>query len=160
MIPKFIIIHHSASDRDTTGVMAIDSWHRFRWPNFKSSLGYWVGYHFVITANGTITQCRRENEEGAHTLGGYNQKSIGICLTGNFETEQPTPAQLTSLQTLLDKVKKEYQIVDSNIKGHRQVWPTLCPGRNLQNWLEKYLQLSWLQREIARLKELLIKLTS
>ncbi|MFH1032061.1 MAG: peptidoglycan recognition family protein [Chloroflexota bacterium] len=155
MLPLYLIVHHTASSRDKTTLQDVDNWHRARWPNFRSSLGFFVGYQYLILSNGRVLQTRRDNEEGAHTLGGYNQKAIGICLTGNFMVEEPSPEQLSALQPLLDKLKKDYNIADEKILGHREVWATDCPGKNLMKWLNLYRQLSFLRRQIQKLKQLL-----
>ena len=153
--PLFLIVHHSASNRDKTTLQDVDAWHQVRWPNFKSSLGYFIGYQYLITSDGKITQTRRDNEEGAHTFGDYNQKSIGVCLTGNFMLEEPSPAQLNSLQPLLDKLKKDYNIPDEKILYHGQVRPTDCCGKNLIKWLGLYGQVSFLTKMIEKIKQLL-----
>lgn len=141
MFPSFLIIHHTASPRDKTTLQNVNAWHYVRWPKFKSSLGFYIGYHFLITANGKISQIRRENETGAHCLANnMNSKSIGICLTGNFSIETPTTKQGDSLAILLDNLKKKYDIPNKNILGHCQIAnaKTQCPGKNLLSWLEKY----------------------
>ena len=153
MKPLFIILHHTASRKNTT-VQDVDDWHKLRWPDFKSSLGYYVGYQYLIEGNGNTIQTRRNEEEGAHTLGGYNQKSIGIALTGNFDLEEPNVPQLSALSTLLERLKKEYDIPDSKILGHKQVWATSCPGKNLSKWLNLYKQLNILQKIVEILKQL------
>jgi len=153
-IPKYLIIHHTASDRDKTTLADVDAWHKLRWPDFRSDLlGYYVGYHYLIEANGQITQTREDYEEGAHTIG-YNQKSIGICLTGNFDLEEPSLLQLNALQPLLDRLKVQYNISSDKILGHCQVSATRCPGRRLLRWLNIYKQLSLLQRVLELLKQL------
>ena len=43
---EYIVIHHSVSNRDNTTVQDIDSWHKERWINFKSSLGEGFGETF------------------------------------------------------------------------------------------------------------------
>jgi N-acetylmuramoyl-L-alanine amidase len=152
MITKEIIIHHSASPLHTT-VKEIDNWHKARWPQFKGSLGYWAGYHFIITSDGKITQTRRENEIGAHTI--PNEGRLGICLTGNFQIDKPTPAQLKSLTELLEKIKKEYKLTDNDIYGHYEKSLTICPGNEMKIWLNKYRQVSILKRVVELLKRLL-----
>src|ERR1051325_8363136 len=101
--PEYIIVHHSASSRDGTTLQDINNWHKAR--SFPlSKLGYYVGYHYVIFADGKMVQTRNEDEVGAHAKeGGMNFKSIGICLTGNFEQEEPTIAQLDSLHKAIDE---------------------------------------------------------
>jgi hypothetical protein len=136
MKPKEIIIHHTASARDKTTIAQINAWHQARWPDFKSSLGYFVGYHLVITGDGTVTQTRKDTEMGAHTI--PNNDKLGICLTGNFETEVPSEKQLNSLRTLLDKKKTEWGIDNTKIFGHKEKSPTACPGKSLFEWVKNY----------------------
>ncbi len=58
-------------------------------------------------------------------------------MTGNFEKEIPTPAQIYSLEGLVAWICKIYSIVPgpSTIVGHRDVNSTDCPGRNLYSLL-------------------------
>jgi len=153
MIPKEIIIHHTASSRDKTTLADINAWHKTRWPYFKSSLGYYIGYHFVILGKGEIIQARKENEIGAHCI--PNEGKLGIALCGDFETEMPNPSQLTSLEKLLEKLKKEWILKDENIFGHCEKSQTLCPGKEVIKWLNLYRQVSLLKKMIAKLLELL-----
>ena len=125
---KRLILHHTASSRDNTTLKQIDAWHKARWPNFKSSLGFFCGYHYVIGAN-WIKQTRSAQEDGAHTYG-FNGDSIGICLTGNFETEQPNPYQLAELKKLVIGLMAEYKLSEKDVYLHRDLTATACPGRN------------------------------
>jgi hypothetical protein len=153
MIPRQIILHHSASSRDKTTIKDINAWHKLRWPDFKSSLGYFIGYHFVITADGTITKTRQSEEIGAHCI--PNEGRVGICLTGNFDVETPTLRQLDSLGGLLVKLKSIYQLKDTDIFGHCELAKTACPGKNLFIWVKEYRQIGALQKIIIELKRLL-----
>lgn len=153
MIPKQIIIHHTVSNRDKTTIAGIDAWHKLRWPDFISSLKYWIGYHYVILGNGEVCQTRRDNELGAHCV--PNDGKIGICLTGNFEIERPSDAQLNALEPLLNKLKLVYKLGDENIFGHCQKSNTLCPGKYLMEWLNLYRKVNWLKQQIQRLLELI-----
>ena len=76
-----IIIHHSASPKDTTKEQIYD-WHvnGNGWSD--------IGYHFVITEDGTIHEGRHINTSGAHCRG-HNANSIGVCVTGNTNNEKP-----------------------------------------------------------------------
>ena len=131
--PKKIILHHGGGWLDFNGV---NEYHRQKW-GFKSSLGYYAGYTYFIERTGKIFQARRDNEEGAHTRG-QNKMSIGICLMGNFEETLPTKEQLKSLEELLIKKQKEYNIPKNQIFGHQNFTATLCPGKNLYSWFLKY----------------------
>jgi len=144
------ILHHTVSSRDRTKVQDIDDWHKTRWPKLKSSLGYYAGYHFVITGDGTLTQTRKLSEQGVHCP--PNKGRIGIVLTGNFENEEPTKEQLTSLQALLEKLKKQGI---TKVLGHKDLKATLCPGRNLYKWLKKYKKMRILSERITILQRLI-----
>jgi len=144
MIPTKIIIHHSASGFNTT-LVDIEIWHKVRF-NFKSSLGLWSGYHYIIFPDGAIKQTRRDNELGAHSIA--NDGKIGICLIGNFEITEPKEGQLNSLLFLLEKIKKEYNI--SEVLGHRDCNKTDCPGKNLYKYTTLFTKINWLQRIIRK----------
>ena len=72
---------------------------------------------------------------GAHAKsadGQYNERGVGICLVGNFEKGQPTPAQWQALVKLVAYLSTRYHIAPGNIIGHQDVnSKTLCPGKNL-----------------------------
>ena len=143
MIPDTIVIHHSAS-LPLTSLDSIDRWHKDRGFT-KSSLGFYIGYHYVIFPSGLCRQTRRDNELGCHTI--PNDGKIGICLVGDFTYENPTAAQLASLSVLCRGIKKEYNIKE--VKGHRDFANTECPGDQLYlfvledkiNWLRSAINL-------------------
>lgn len=91
-----------------------------------------IGYHYVIHKDGTIDRGRPLATVGAHAEG-HNYNSIGINVTGNFEEEIPTDAQLQSLEQLIAALCRLYGITptDQTIIGHRDVNSTDCPGRYL-----------------------------
>jgi len=144
MIPNAIIVHHSASNINTP-ISEIDRWHKQR--NFtKSSLGFFVGYHYVILADGKLIQTRRDNELGCHTI--PNDGKIGICCVGNFMLENPTASQLQTLRVLCNRLKKDYNI--NEVKGHRDFSRTECPGDNLYLYVLQD-KISWLKKLIETL---------
>ena len=130
---NWIVIHHSASDAG--GAVIFDQWHRKRgWDE--------LGYHFVINngdgrPDGEVEVGSRwfKQKQGAHAKsasGQYNQRGIGICLVGNFEKNQPTPAQRAALLKLTNYLAREFAIPSARIIGHRDVnSTTLCPGVNM-----------------------------
>ena len=92
---------------------------------------------------------------GAHATWN-NQPSIGIALIGNFQTDQPTKAQIDALVKLSTALAAKYKInpmatLDYHKKisaypyvgtfqsyalaSHRDVGPTACPGENLYKLL-------------------------
>lgn len=150
-IPDKIIVHHSASPRDRTSPMDINDWH-FAREFTKSSMGYFIGYHYVIVGTGGIFQARAELEEGCHTIG-ENTRSIGICLTGNFDTEIPSIAQEKALAELLQKLCNGFNIPISKIYPHRHFKNTSCYGAKLDDW--------WAQRvaigmELSTLRKIIL----
>jgi len=102
-----------------------------------------VGYHFVIgngkpnggwkkSEDGKIEIGRPESAIGAHAKG-FNSNSLGICLIGDFDKTNPTDNQLCSLVKLLVELCDAYGVDPlTQIKGHGELMPTLCPGANLQ----------------------------
>ena len=122
---KRAIIHHSASP--DVPASTIHGWHLGqKWAG--------IGYHFVIRANGAIERGRPEWAIGSHSGPAGNGDSIGIVLTGNFETGKPTAAQMESLVWLLKEyLPGKYGLLQ--VIGHKDVMATACPGRNFP-WVE------------------------
>ncbi len=126
MTPLWLIIHHTATDRDTTTFSSVKNYHISKgWGD--------IGYHWFITTSRAY-QGRSEDVRGAHCIaGGMNFKSLGICLTGNFQVQQPMQWQLDRLEKLVRDLQAKYNIPNSNILGHREVdnASTVCCGDNL-----------------------------
>ncbi len=111
-------------------------------------LGYFVGYHRVIEANGVVRYARLDTERDADALG-HNYDSLSVCLAGNFDVNAPTPAQAAKLGALLSHWCKLWGLEDSEIFPHRRFNPTSCYGARLSdNWA----QLIYLKYEILRLQ--------
>lgn len=131
---RYLIIHHSATARDTTTFEAVKKYHISKgWGD--------IGYHFFITPNGKVMAGRSENTIGAHCQAdSMNFKSLGICLPGNFMTEVPTVEQLSSLLDLIKRLMSKYNIPKENVLGHREVSgaSTVCPGDSLQKWVSNF----------------------
>ena len=155
-IPTAIILHHEGN---SNGFDIVNEYHHQKW-NFKSSLGFYIGYQIYISLDGTIHRGRTDQEDGAHTLGGWNQKSIGICLQGNTDISTPTEEQTTALEKLIKEKMALYAISNNQLYCHGDLWPTTCPGKNLRNWLVNYKggDFANLQRQIIILKNLIAEL--
>lgn len=168
--PEYLIIHHTGGsdanplqDSSNFTFDQCNDLHKERF-NFKSSLGYYVGYHYFIDKKGRVTQGRADTDEGAHTIG-YNLKSLGICLAGNFDATLPTPAQIDSLRSLLKAKIAEYNISVLNVSPHRRFALKTCYGNLLRDdWASSLVteenevtKLS-LQIKILQLKLLIMKL--
>jgi N-acetyl-anhydromuramyl-L-alanine amidase AmpD len=130
---KFIVLHHSLTDRDATKFKAVDDYHKKQW-DFRSSLGHYCGYHYFIEADGKVTQARADWEAGAHCKErGKNFDGIGICLAGNFDEETPSDEQVISLKNLVENLVEKHKIPKQNLKFHRDFAKyKSCPGKNIE----------------------------
>lgn len=107
-----IIFHHSLGH--DVPASEINKWHKDR--GFAC-----IGYHYVVRANGDIEHGRAIAEVGAHARGS-NKDSIGVCLTGNFNTYLPLPAQIKGAKELYKQLIEKYG--ELKIEFHHE----LCPG--------------------------------
>lgn len=143
--PEYLIVHHTGgtdadprADTSHHTFNTVNTWHRHLWgDSVKSSLGHWCGYHFFIAKDGEVTRARKLTEMGAHTKG-YNDRSIGICLAGNFDVTLPTKEQEESLKNLLQELVLELGISASKIVPHRVFSNKSCYGNRLSDdWARK-----------------------
>ncbi len=133
-----ITVHHTgeydgmAGRSDVQVLQAMDRFHRQQrgWAA--------IGYHFIIGRDGTVYEGRPLTMQGAH-VGGHNEHNLGITLVGDFHRSQPSPAQLASLQRLLDVMRRRFSVGREQIFGHRDLAPSICPGDRLYEWLQNYL---------------------
>lgn len=124
-----IVIHHVGIPDGDTLAAAI---HRAHLANGWAG----IGYHYVIRKNGVIERGRPLAVVGAHAYG-ENYHTVGINVTGNFDKEVPTDAQMKSLTELVTALCRIYHIDPgpATIVGHRDVNSTDCPGKNLYRLL-------------------------
>jgi hypothetical protein len=93
-----------------------------------------IGYHFVVRKDGTVEPGRPLTQLGAHTEGAND--TIGICVTGDGDSEAWTPEQAMSFSTLAADQLRALGLDASAICGHREAparfgaKPThkTCPG--------------------------------
>lgn len=121
-LTDMIVVHHTASNPNIT----VEDIHQMHLNNKWAG----IGYHLVIYPDGTIHQGRPVDTIGAHCQG-FNARSIGVNLTGNFEEAQPTQAQVDSLVALLSDLMHDYNVPPEQVAGHNAWNATACPGRNL-----------------------------
>ena len=130
----FIILHCAATKPSMDiDIKTIDSWHRKR--GFFS-----VGYHYVITRNGTVQIGRKIDEVGGHAKG-FNHRSIGICLVGGVSQDDHTIAennftseQWIELNKLLEELIRTFP--SAKVIGHNQVSKKDCPSFDVQTYLK------------------------
>ncbi|TXD38232.1 hypothetical protein FRC98_04865 [Lujinxingia vulgaris] len=100
-----------------------------------------VGYHFLISHDGTIYQGTPENKVGAH-VGNQNTGNLGISLLGSFHlSTPPSDAQLSSLSRLIRHLSDKYNIPinRTQVKGHGERAATLCPGQQVMSRFDSIL---------------------
>lgn len=153
--PTVVITHHALSRTHHT-VKDVDQWHKERWPGFISRKGYHVGYHYVVEWDGTVTQTREHDEEGAHVIG-MNKKSIGVCFMGNFDNHLPSEAQMMAWNKLYGQLRKQYP--DIPTKPHRAYSTKSCHGRLLEDtYFQTYHQRTELLDQLRQMVALLTHL--
>lgn len=127
-----IVVHCSASDRDSTTIDEIRSWHLAKGWND-------IGYHKVVTGDGKVHQGRADRLVGAGAEG-WNEDSLHVCLTGNFDTDDidVNHRQFKALVQVVAVLCKRYGIPVEDVIGHRDVYARLgqrqlksCPGAKL-----------------------------
>jgi len=110
--------HYTAAD--------IDRWHRARgWRG--------IGYHAVVSLDGTIEPGRPEAEAGAHAVG-HNDDTLAICYIGGVAEDGRTPrdtrteAQRDALREQVQHWRQHYGIPIEQVLGHRELDPRkACP---------------------------------
>jgi len=140
--PQNIIVHHSLTPKgleDGKSEQSFNNTHKGRgFPRSKS--GWYIGYHYIVYSDGDIRQYKDHDEVGAHCYQqGMNFKSIGVCLEGNFDVEEPNEAQKKALKLLIGKLQAEYNIPADRVVPHRTYAPKSCWGALLPDDIIGYL---------------------
>jgi N-acetylmuramoyl-L-alanine amidase len=154
----FSVVHHTVNSNgygsgESAGIVnSIQAYH-------QGTLGFCdIGYNFLIDRFGVIFEGRAGGVTqavlGAHT-GGFNTRSTGAALIGDFTGQQPTSQAWEALVRLLrwklgvHGVNRGAGFSTTSAGGgsnypagtvvsyarpviwHRTVWPTACPGNTL-----------------------------
>jgi len=123
---KKITVHHDAIPHNSNSADAnmriIMNTHAGNgWPG--------AAYHYYIHRDGKVYQLNRHSWVTWHD--GHNYDSIAILVTGYFHTphnNRVTAQQKESLFKLLDKLKVDLKLKNSDIVGHRDRMASACPG--------------------------------
>lgn len=129
-----ITIHHEGSSPniDATPSQVAATLRKIQGQHKKRMGAGDIGYHYVIDRTGTIWQGRDSKYQGAHTSGA-NAHNVGIMLLGNFESQQPTERQLSSMRNLVLSLSRLYNLnLRTDIYAHNDFGNTQCPGKNLK----------------------------
>lgn len=127
---NLLVIH--CSDSDVPAHDSIDVIRRWHVEERKFSD---IGYHFVITKDGTVHPGRPEEQVGAHCAG-HNTGTLGICLCGRREF---TEEQFSALEKLCFELCRKYGIEKSDIVGHHELDPKkTCPNFDVQKLISSW----------------------
>jgi hypothetical protein len=144
---RFIIVHNSGTRQGNARIF--DYYHRH-----VRRMQNGLAYHFVIgngtsSGDGEIEVGNRWTRQinGGHVHSDYlNNISLGICLVGDFNRDQPTRAQLASCEELIRYLRARCGKVDRHeipVRPHREMnpprWATDCPGDDFPyRWFRQF----------------------
>ena len=123
---KYIVVHCSDSPQGRgDDASSIHRWHLANgWDG--------IGYHYVITEDGTCQNGRPLYWHGSHARG-YNFNSIGICLIGQGKY---TKEQMDTLRTLTGYL--DGMFVNALVVGHGDLDKSKeCPLFDVKAWYKK-----------------------
>ena len=154
--PELWLHHTASSDGEAARVRAIQRYHQ--------DVKGWndIAYSYLISGAGTVYEGRGEGVRGAHTAG-HNGISHAICVLGNYNLTNPTPASILTATQLLKHGHGESWWPDQFTGGHRDVSSTSCPGHNLYPLIPEINHLGgdmFTDHEIEELKKLVAALDS
>ncbi len=133
-----IFIHCTASSSKTTVESITNEFKRRGWNK--------PGYHYLISANGAVTQLLNE-QEISNGVKGYNTTAINIAYIGGIDqkgniSDTRTIEQKAAIVHLLLMLRERYP--KARIMGHRDIWgennpekwKKLCPAFNASHEYE------------------------
>lgn len=163
--PKYIVIHCSdVSYRKLFDQFDnINNYHRDVKEFPISDLGFYVGYHALITGNAktqkyAIYKCKNDDEVGSHCNQGYdginayspgsgialsmNFQSLGICMGFDGDIEMPPPDMYDLLRKQVWQWQDAYKIPSEKVFFHNFFTgkAKTCPGTLITDqWLKDLL---------------------
>lgn len=136
-----ISVHHTVTPTSSNGsysarIRGIQAYHQDtrNWCD--------IGYHFMVTLDGTTWEAREARFLGTH-VGGQNTNNLGVSYVGCFQVSgcngwgpaEPPQAMIDGGGELIGKLATHYGITvsPSTVMGHRDNpgASTSCPGNNL-----------------------------
>lgn len=119
---KAIILHHAVMNGSVEDVNAVHLKRQFNG----------IGYHLYVRKDGSIYGGRPIEMVGAGIRPSYqgysNSNTVHICAEGNFMVDTMSTKQLNGIVTAIEYLRQHFGNVE--IKQHRQVNATACPGNN------------------------------
>lgn len=136
-----VSVHHTVTPTTSNGsyaarIRGIQAYHQ------DSNNWCDIGYHFMVTLDGTTWEAREARFLGSH-VGGQNTNNVGVSYVGCFQTAGcndwapavPPQVMIDEGGALIGKIANQYGITvsTSTVMGHRDNpgASTSCPGDNL-----------------------------
>ena len=136
-VVRYIVIHHSLTK---DGI--VNDWEAIRKYHIKTNGWRDIGYHFGVELYGgeyVLRYGRPVPFKGAHVGdGGFNDRSIGVCVVGNFDLETVPPDQWKLATKLVAYLRKSLGIPKNLVVGHGEAQALVgihvssrksCPGK-------------------------------
>jgi hypothetical protein len=165
----FAIVHHTAGSNSYTKAQSASIVRAIELYHVKGNGWNDIGYNFLVDKYGQIFEGRYGGMTrpviGAHS-GGFNTGSVGVAVIGDYGSTSITPAARAALVSVLswrldldhvDPLSSVVRVSSGNpryaagrtvtlrtISGHRDVYPTSCPGQSL------YAQLPAIRAAVAQ----------
>lgn len=163
------IVHHTAGSNSYTKAQSASIVRAIELYHVQGNGWNDIGYNFLVDKYGQIFEGRyggvTKAVVGAHAMG-FNSGSVGIALIGDYGSTSISPAARSALVSLIswrldlahvDPLSKVVRVSAGNpryaagaavtlnaISGHRDVYPTSCPGASL------YAQLPSIRTAVAQ----------
>ena len=162
-------VHHTVNSNSYTKAQSASIVRGIELYHVKSNGWNDIGYNFLVDKYGQIFEGRyggvTKPVVGAHAMG-FNTGSVGIAVIGDYSSTSITPAARAALVSLIawrldlahvDPLSKVVRVSAGNprykagaavtfnaISGHRDGYPTSCPGASL------YAQLPSIRAAVAK----------
>jgi hypothetical protein len=93
-------------------------------------------YHFLMDLEGHVYEGRDYHYMGETNTTYDPEGHFLISIIGNYDRQEPTPAQLERIADLMAWALAEFDLPLDAIGGHYNYADTGCPGKNLRKYLE------------------------
>jgi hypothetical protein len=91
-----------------------------------------VPYHYIVAPDGAVYAGRDPQWAGDSNTDYNTLGELQVMLLGNFEEQQPSPAQLQATARLLGQLLALHGLAPDRIRAHRHhTTQTVCPGEQL-----------------------------
>jgi len=130
-----VFIHHTVTPTGPDAAVIVRSAQRYHmdtqgWPD--------IAYSFLVSnePGGVIYEGRNWGVVGTHTAN-WNSRSYAVAWIGNSEIEAPTADALDAMAWIIaDGVRRGHITRSFELRGHKDVNATGCPGSNLYGLLD------------------------